>query len=353
MSARSKMVILAGALLCVLVAVSAVGSVRDRAEASRITQKMKTVCVGRFLIDVPEAAAVSLSRAVVDGFDIATRAENDAEFNQRLAAREVQINASPNELGKQNLEFVQPVRGNGFFGKIFVFGRSRTSWVENDKQMDTEGVAIDGYIHANDVSFSFTSSNYDPALVGNLPKLLAQFVERKDHEIPADPGFCIDHALLHDPLTADQAEGVTMFAGLPGHPDLAIVFSSMAGTKRGQGMLARSAAASARLPVFARAAFRNLRKGPRAINGLLGEELAVKVKEGNLTTGFSFDWEMGGREDNVLAPLLTLELQTGISPRAGGKPVQSSLSEAALLSLWSKISSSIRVRPTATRMASR
>jgi hypothetical protein len=47
----------------------------------------------------------------------------------------------------------------------------------------------------------------------------------------------------------------------------------------------------------------------------------------------------------VYAPLLTLELETGTNPRAGGKPVQSSLSETALLDLWDKLSSSIRLRP--------
>jgi hypothetical protein len=98
-----------------------------------------------------------------------------------------------------------------------------------------------------------------------------------------------------------------------------------------------------------RAAFRTLREGTRTVNGLPGEELGVKVTEANLTTNFSFEWEMSGKEDDVKQPLLTLELQTGINPRAGGKPVQSSLSEGALTDLWDKISSSIRLRPAAPR----
>jgi Tle cognate immunity protein 4 C-terminal domain len=48
----------------------------------------------------------------------------------------------------------------------------------------------------------------------------------------------------------------------------------------------------------------------------------------------------------VFRPFLSLELQSGVSERPGGNPVQSSLSESALLDLWGKISSSLRVRPT-------
>jgi hypothetical protein len=53
---------------------------------------------------------------------------------------------------------------------------------------------------------------------------------------------------------------------------------------------------------------------------------------------------------DVLAPLLTLELQTGV-PRPGGKPLQSSLSEAALVELWERILPSLRLRTVAAAMS--
>lgn len=73
----------------------------------------------------------------------------------------------------------------------------------------------------------------------------------------------------------------------------------------------------------------------------------MRVRELNFATTYGFDWEMSGTENDVLAPFLSLELQTGLNPRAGGKPVQSTLSEGALVDLWDKISSTIRLRPTA------
>jgi hypothetical protein len=327
--------------------VNTLHGMQDSDRVAKMTERMKTVCVGRFLVDVPEAADVSFSSAAVDGFTISTRSENDQQFASRVAAREAEINQVPNKLGRKNLESSPEVKGNDFHGKIFIYGRLRTYGIEDDKRVYTEIVAVDGYVHKGMVSLDFIAKGYDPQRVGSIVKLISQLSPRGADEIPTGPGFCIDRSMIRDPLSAAQAEGVTMFAGLREHPDFAIVFSTMAGTKPGPRMLARSAAAAARQPFYVRAAFKTLREGERTINGLLGEELAVKVTEMNFATGFNFDWEMAGKENDVFAPLVTLELQTGVNPRAGGKPVQSSLAETALIELWDKISSSIRLRPSA------
>jgi hypothetical protein len=323
----------------------AIEGMRDREKVAKMTEKTKTVCVGRFLIDVPAAADISLKRAFVDGFDISRRFETQDEWVARTAERETELKQKLNKLGRKNVESARDVQVNGFAGRIFIHGRVRTYGIENDQRVYTEIVAIDGYAHRDGVSFDLIAKGYDPKRAGNVARLIGQLTARAENEIPAEPGFCIDRALIRDPLSPDQTESVTMYAGLPGYPDLAIVFSTMAGTRRGPGMLARNAAASEREPFYVRAGFSTLREGIRSINGLHGEELVLKVREANFTTGFSFDWEMGGKQDDVYAPLLTLELETGTNPRAGGKPVQSSLSERALLDLWDKLSSSIRLRP--------
>jgi hypothetical protein len=53
-----------------------------------MTEKMKTVCVGRYLVDVPAQAEVSFSGAIIDGFTVETFEESDEAFSGRLAARE-------------------------------------------------------------------------------------------------------------------------------------------------------------------------------------------------------------------------------------------------------------------------
>ena len=46
--------------------------------------------------------------------------------------------------------------------------------------------------------------------------------------------------------------------------------------------------------------------------------------------------------------MLSLELVPGAEPKLGGKPVQSSLSDDAMLLLWEAVLGSIRIRPAAT-----
>jgi hypothetical protein len=70
----------------------------------------------------------------------------------------------------------------------------------------------------------------------------------------------------------------------------------------------------------------------------------VRAREFNFTTTYGFSWDASGAQDDLLQPYLSLELQTGLSARPGGKPVDTSLHEDALLTLWDSIASSIRLR---------
>lgn len=336
---------MAFAAVLLLLSVGAIHGKQDRNEVAKMNEKMKTACVGRFVIDLPASSEVSLSRAFIQGFDITTVSESEEQFKARVAAHETEIGSIPNSLGRKNLEYAKDVVMNGLVGKMFMYGRWRTYRIEGGQRRYSEGVALTGLVHGAGNSFIFTTKGYDPARASNLTKLISQLRLRGPDEIPTVPGFCIDKAIVLDPLLPEQRERVVLFAGLPGHPDLAIVFASMVGGAPAPGLLARNEAAAASEPFFVRAAFTNLREGKRTINGLLGEELVMRVREPNFTTSFSFDWEMQGKAEDVLSPLLTLELQTGIKPYAGAKPVQSSLSQQALLDLWDKISSTIRLRP--------
>jgi len=128
---------------------------------------------------------------------------------------------------------------------------------------------------------------------------------------------------------------------------VSIVLSSMAGVTPAPRLLERHAITVDRRPLFMQLAFSHLREAARAINGLDGDELVMRVREPNFTTGYSFQWEMPGRQADVNMPFMTLELAAGTNPASGGKPVQSTLSEGALIDLWDRIAGSLRLRPTA------
>jgi hypothetical protein len=326
---------------------NSVQTVHDKQKVAKMTDKMKTVCVGRFLIDLPAEAEVTIGRAAIGGIDLSsTMHESEEEFTSRLQKTEIEIKRTLNEESRVSLESVRQLSGEAAKGTLFVHNRRRSKLHRGDHVVTVENVAVHSVLRFPGLSITGNADWLDPDYVDDVVRLLGRIRPLLPNEIPKERGFCLADALVRDPYEHRSSESVVMFAGLPGHPDVNIVLSSMSGTSHAPGLLQRNAAAAAREPVFVQMAFTNLREQTRAINGLQGEELITRVREPNFTTGYSFQWEAQGEKDDVLAPLLTLELESGTNPVTGGKPVQSTLSEEAMFDLWEQIASSIRLRPT-------
>jgi hypothetical protein len=291
-----------------------VRSMRDRSEVTTMTAAKKTVCIGRYLVDVPAQSEVSFSGALLDSFAIDTTEESDAAFRDRIAAREAEISARGSAMdGSGGMVEARDLHIPGIVGRTFIFGRNRGYWFEEGRRVDNEWVAVE--IHAHTEGHSL-----------------------KD-EVPAAPGFCIRR---------DKSEHMVMHLGLPGHPDLGLALASLAGGAPGTSLPARVAEAEARTSADLLLRMNKLRKGKRLINGIEGEEVLVRAREFNLATTYGFSWHASGAQDDLLQPYLSPELRTGISARPGGKPVDTSLHEDALLRLWDSIAASIRLRKPET-----
>lgn len=349
--------LLSGILFAGIATTWAVGKVKDEYDVARrdeskiahLTQKTKTICFGRMLIDMPEDAQVQVRGARIDGFDIASFEESSGEFQERLADREAEIKAKPDRLGgDKNLELVKEVQTDaGIVGKIFVHSRTVTEGTAASglelKRYRYEGVAVEALVHAAGISIDLATDFHGPDGLRSLTKLVHQLVANFENKPPAGPGFCIDRAYFRDPLTADQGEQITMFAGLPTHPDIDFMFILAAGLKPdAQGLLERSRAGGHGRDIELKTGVSNLRAEPRKIAGLDGEELARSILEQDDVRVHSFQWEVSGTQDNVYVPYFVFRMNTG---QGNHQPVQSSLSEDAALMLWDTILSSIRVRP--------
>lgn len=347
---RSRVRWVGGAVALVLALASflanSVQTVQDKQKVARMTDKMKTVCVGRFLIDLPAEATVHLGRGFVSGYDVAS---TDADTEEDFAGRLRQFEAEGDNPGlgpaPPRIESVKPIALDTAQGKVYTFNRRWAQAFEGKRIVPIEDVSVQGMLRFPRLTIMAKAHGMSLDSGDELARLLGRFRPIAPDEIPHEPGFCLEHAIVRDPYEDPENEGVVMFAGLPGHPDVNIVLSSMAGTDPAPGLLARHTAAVERRPAFMRLAFSHLREHARTINGLTGDELVMRVLEPNFTTGYSFQWEMAGKQEDVHAPLLTLELDAGTNPVSGGKPVQSTLSEEALFDLWERIAGSIRLRP--------
>ena len=326
---------------------SSTGNEHENRVVTRLTATMKTVCVGRILIDIPAEAQIEFARSNIDGFDISALYETKTEFDERLAGRIANLTNTDAVLEKgSTLEQVEEVGGaNGVTGKLIVHSRrvtegTRARGLELER-FRNEGVGIEALLHFEGVSFDFGAEYYDPDQVGNLPALIAKLVPNPGFSVPDEPGFCIDRAYVRDPLTAEQGEQTTMFVRLPSHPEIELMLILSAGTKPdSEGLLARSAAAESQLPFVDRMRIKKIRAAPREIAGLAGEELVRQGIEENESMISSFWWEVNGSEDNVLHPHLVLRMVK--KGESASKP--GSLSADAAVGLWDKISSSVRLR---------
>ncbi|WP_306393661.1 T6SS immunity protein Tli4 family protein [Telluria beijingensis] len=325
---------------------NSVQTVHDKQKVAKMTEKMRTVCLGRFLIDLPADAPVKVKYGSVGGLDIETiSAESDEEFAERLRQAELDMAEATNREGRPSLESSKEIAVDTGQGKIFIYNRRRTKVLEDHEFVFSENVALLSMLRFPDLSVTGEIEWVAPRNLPRVSSILNFIRPLNEGEIPRESGFCLGHAIVLDPYDHDNRESAVMFAGLPGHPDVNIVLSSMAGASPAPGLLERNAKAEAREPIYMRLAFSNLREHKRVINGLEGEELVLRIREPSFTTGYSFQWEMAGKQDDVHTPTLKLELESGVNPVAGGKPVQSTLTEEAMFELWESIVSSIRLRP--------
>lgn len=328
---------------------------RDQQEVARLTKEMKTVCVGRFLIDMPQEAQLGPLNLRVDGFDIESLPESKADFLLRLALREKRLKAEPTRPG--GLDYLESVKevhtDNGITGKIFVYGRAiskgtEVSWHERERYSSL-GIIVEAMVHGNGVSFEIGSGNYDPDLIEDMPKLISKLVPNRVNSVPTTPGFCFDRGWFRDPLTADQGEQIAVWGQLPSHPDIQFRVSLHAGLKPDeQGLLERSAESYSRAPNAHKKRITRIRAAKRSIASLTGDEVIDEFDELNNIIVHSFWWELMGTENNVLIPRISLEMNTG---KTDNGQVSSSLSRGAAIALWDKISSRIRFHhppPTAT-----
>lgn len=350
-------VVLAGVFFAGLARTSGTSSEQDRGATAEHTDRMKTHCIGRFLIDMPEEAQVDLGRAKVGGFDMSAFDETTDDFQARLAQREAEIKAKPDRLGgNRNLELVKEVKTeSGLVGKIFVHSRTVNEGTAGTgleiEHFRYEGIAVEALIHAQGLSIDLGSDFYFPDRVEDLSRLVAQLVPNPRNNIPAESGFCLDGAYIRDPLRAYQGEQITMFANLPSHPDIDFLMRLAAGINPdGDGLLKRGTASEDRLSVVEKLRVTRLRAEPREIRGLAGEELIRRVVEENDAQVYTFRWEVNGTKDDVFSLHLVFSMTTGKSKDG---PVPTSISEDAALGLWDKISSSIRVRPVEKQRAAK
>lgn len=314
---------------------------RKNTEAMTMT-KMKTVCVGRLLVDVPGDALISYAGSEISGWEIISDAEETDDAFQASLVEQDSIARRGDEFAQRGgLEQIIPISDGQRHGKIFVFGRASSETIEGGKPVKLAWLSMHALFRSNGVSYRISSDFREDSDLSELRRLISQFHHRENDYLPEVSGVCLDHAFLADPLSTTGAEATRLSLELPGHPDAALVLVSMGRVLVEPSLLERSAKSEIKRKYASR--FHFLRQQKRPIAEWIGDEQVRRVHELNGVAVHSAFWEFPGSKDDVLKPHISLEFRTGLSLE--GEPINSSFSDDELLAWWDRVSSTLRIRP--------
>lgn len=311
--------------------------------------QLKTVCVGRFLIDVPSTAKLSFgefwtpynivrvrgdARNVKNHF---VRLERDLESRRHLASKELRKPESM--LGKiiegplpGLLHFITMSRGYyGFYQIESLLPIGDDLFIQSARPL-----LGDDYLNTINI----------------LNDVAKRLKPRIDEDIPTESGFCIDGALILDAAKSD-VEKIQFGIRLKEYDD---VHFSVEMTRK--DYVVESDAIEPRLEQARLDGIRNghgnwysrittLRKGKRSLGPWSGFEVLARLPpQKGKGEAHDFNFVALGIPKNPQVPTIDMKLDTGVHDNRPGA-VKPSVTDEEALYIWDRITSSIRLRPVA------
>lgn len=309
----------------------------------------KTICMGRFLIDVPKKAKVVYGPADVP-FPILVYKGNASSMQTMMDKRLTEISEEKNYVEGKLL------KENNIVGKVFDGVLPGQKLLVGVSQQSGVFYRIHSYLpHGADIfvqeSDAFSEKEEYEGTMQELNSLALLLRPRGELEIPSAPGVCIEDGFVMEP-SESMREYVTLGIRMDDYPD---VHFSMSTTnkmkwvssdalepllKRGE----ENARANGQGAWYDR--IKNLRKGQRQLGQWKGFEILARLPAQKVEgPSHEFKYLSQGQPKNPNLPMLELELHTGVHGNKVGSTDPSLSDEEAVL-LWDKLTNSIRIRPT-------
>lgn len=304
-------------------------------------KRTRTVCFGRFLIQVPSTAVVVYGPAEVETPILYLEGQSD-KVAEHLSARMAEIENERQFLLKTDIARL-PLFGNVIdgvkTGQKIVFGSA-----------DRVGYAVHSFIPVGkDLFIQYIDSFPPDEEIASIFNAIASHIRpRAQDEIPAESGLCIEGGFI--PLETEY-ERATVRIRLQEFPDVHISVdvhknqefladrSSPSLLRERAKQLAEDAGTGA---VFGRAKI--LRQGALQLEGWKGEEMALVTpayKDDKAVHEFRF--HSAGAARDSLQPEIDIRLDSGVKDNRKAS-VNPSITDEEALALWDKLIRTIRVR---------
>lgn len=317
-------------------------------QITQIFAKTKTLCIGRFLLDVPFSAEVVYGPADV-GLQTerypGKAADIDLVVTKRLVEIEEERAYAFGSL-RQPGSLVGTIRDGVMSGQKILFGVRKSSGAF---------YRIESYIKVGDDLFiqegiAYGKDDKHEDVVRMMNYIAPMIHPRAEDVTPIGPGICIDGGFIKGPSKLDY-ENLTLGIRLVEYPDVHFSLSTSM-----KPFLFESDALEPRLKQAEQMAERSgqgtwysriktLRRGKRQIGNWIGfEVLARKPSQANEGESHEFAFLSQGEPDNPMLPVLDLSLYSGVKGNTTGG-TRSSITDDEAVFLWDRITKSIRPRP--------
>jgi len=307
----------------------------------------RTICIGRFLLDVPMDATIVYGPARVPQLIERYRdsAQDIGKFETDFMARlENTRYLADGDLVKPESMLGKAING-ARTGQKILFGVGEGSGDFYDLE---SLIPLGKDLFVQTTSAHGTAREYGNA-VAKLNATAMRLRSRTEDEIPVEAGVCIDGGFIPD-YDRTNKESVTMGIRLHDHDDVHISIElTKKDTVFASDGLERRLAAGKENAIRRNmggwySQIREIRRGPRIINKWHGYEiLARKPAQPGENESHEFSFVSLGDAGNALLPTVEITLQTGVvgDSAAAMKP---SVSDLEAVAIWDSIIRTLRRR---------
>lgn len=313
-------------------------------------EKTKTVCFGRFMVDVPASATVAWGEVAVP-LGVNVYPNGTAEV-KTLAQKFIDELMSDKAINQNDVPLLISVHDvDQPEGKIVV-------GYEDFEAIN--GLKINGYFRLNNDGVVIDSRPLRPRkdqVIADITSIARRLQQRAENEIPAEPGNCIEHAFLPDnpaPGEEPPVELIRIGFRLKEFPDTHLsVFVGPSNPHYEEShslewrLTQLEKNQKAQDPNNPLIKTKDLRRGARQIHDWLNgfEALSRTPEQAEIHSIHDFAMDFRGVPSDPLKPYVEIQMQTGVADNVAGA-TKASLTDEEAIAVWDKITSTIRVRPT-------
>jgi hypothetical protein len=318
-------------------------------------EKTKTVCFGRFMVDVPVSATVAWGGADVplgvsiypDGVDevktLAQKFIDELKSEKAINHDNVPLLLSVEDIarpegkivtGYEDFQSINGLKINGYF------------------RLNNDGVIIDARPLREDRD----------GTIADIKSIARRLRQRGANEVPTEPGNCIESAFLPDSPDDEKnhpGELINIGFRLQEFPDAHVSISigpSNPYDPEGDSLKAQWKRIKERPSTpeekQALAKIKYFRESERQIHDWkTGYEVLVRnPDEEGVHSYHDFQIKFTGVPHDPYKPYADIQFQTGVANNTAGG-TKASLTDEEAIAVWDKITSTIRVRPTGNASA--